>query len=122
MRDRDTRARLARMIMRLLEHWDLSAEDQCLLLGLSPQARTSLGRYRRGEPLADSVDLLGRAGHLLAIHKSLRIFFPHDRDLAYRWISQPNSRFAGRRPLDIMREGYEGLLAIRRYLDFERGR
>jgi hypothetical protein len=110
------------MVMRLMEHWNLSAEDQCLLLGLSPQARTSLGRYRKGEPLADSMDLLGRVGHLLAIHKSLRIIFPYDRDLAYRWVTQPNRHFGGRRPVDILREGYEGLLAIRRYLDFERER
>jgi hypothetical protein len=122
LHDRATRVRLARMIMRLLEHWGLSAEDQCLLLGLSPTARTSLARYRRGEPLADNMDLLGRVGHLLSIHKSLRIIFPHDRDLAYRWVTQPNGRFGGRRPVDIMREGYEGVLAMRRYLDFERGR
>lgn len=122
IRDRDARARLARMVMRLLEHWELPAEDQCLLLGLSSQARTSLGRYRKGEPLADNMDLLGRVGHLLAIHKSLRIIFPYDRDLAYRWVTQPNRHFDGRRPVDIMRAGYEGLLAVRRYLDFERGR
>jgi hypothetical protein len=122
LHDRATRVRLARMIMRLLEHWGLSAEDQCLLLGLSPTARTSLARYRRGEPLADNMDLLGRVGHLLSIHKSLRIIFPHDRDLAYRWVTQPSDRFGGRRPVDIMREGYEGVLAMRRYLDFERGR
>jgi hypothetical protein len=122
LHSRDTRVRLARMIMRLLEHWGLSAEDQCLLLGLSPSARTSLARYRRGEPLADNMDLLGRVGHLLSIHKSLRIIFPHDRDLAYRWVTQPSDRFGGRRPVDIMREGYEGVLAMRRHLDFERGR
>jgi hypothetical protein len=73
--------------------------------------------------LADSADLLARAGHLLGIHKSLRIMFPHDRDLAYRWIKAPNRRFDDTTPLEIMkRHGYEGILAVRRYLDFERGR
>ena len=68
-------------------------------------------------------DLIARAGHLLGIHKSLRILFPHDRDLAYRWIAAPNRRFDGASPLDIIRRyGYEGMLAVRRYLDFERGR
>lgn len=122
LHDRDTRIRLAGMIMRLFDHWEISAEDRCILLGLSAGARMSLSRYRHGQPLADNTDLLGRVGHLLGIHKSLRIIFPYDLDLAYKWISRPNKRFGELRPLDVMKQGYEGLLAIRRYLDFERGR
>jgi hypothetical protein len=65
--------------------------------------------------------LLDRVGHLLGIHKSLRILFPHDRDLAYRWMTTPNRRLGGR-PVDVaLDRGFEGLLALRRYLDFERG-
>jgi hypothetical protein len=119
---RGSRERLARMVVSLLDHWNLSPNDQAVLLGLSTQSRSTVARYRRGEPLADSADLLARAGHLLGIHKALRIVFPHDRDLAYRWVSTPNRRF-GTSPLDVMkRHGYEGILAVRRYLDFERGR
>ena len=120
---RDSRERLARMLMELFGHWNLAAGDQAALLGLSAQSRSSLARYRRGEPLADNADLLARGGHLLGIHKALRILFPHDRDLADRWVSAANRRFDGASPLDIMRRhGYEGILAVRRYLDFERGR
>jgi transcriptional regulator with XRE-family HTH domain len=119
---RSNRERLARMVAALLDHWELSPNDQAVLLGLSTQSRSTISRYRRGEPLADSADLLARAGHLLGIHKALRILFPHDRDLAYRWVSAPNRRFGERAPLEIMKQGFEGLLAVRRYLDFERGR
>jgi transcriptional regulator with XRE-family HTH domain len=122
LKTRESRTQLARMIVQLLDHWQLNATDQSLLLGLSSQSRSTLARYRRGEPLADSADLLARAGHLLGIHKALRILFPHDRDLAYRWVSAPNRRFGERAPLEIMKQGFEGLLAVRRYLDFERGR
>jgi hypothetical protein len=122
LHSRDSRVRLAKMVMRLFDHWKLATADQCALLGLSENARMTLSRYRKGNALADNVDILGRAGHLLAIHKALRIIFPHDRDLAYRWVSQPNRRFGGQAPLEVMKEGYEGLLAVRRYLDFERGR
>jgi transcriptional regulator with XRE-family HTH domain len=119
---RSSRERLARLVVALLDHWKLAPNDQAVLLGLSTQSRSTIARYRRGEPLADSADLLARAGHLLGIHKALRILFPHDRDLAYRWVSTPNRRF-GASPLDVMkRHGYEGILAVRRYLDFERGR
>jgi hypothetical protein len=120
---RASRERLARLLVALFDRWALSAVDQAMLLGLSPQSRSTLARYRRGEPLADNADLLARAGHLLGIHKALRLLFPHDRDLAYRWVSAPNRRFGGAAPLDIMKQyGYEGILAVRRYLDFERGR
>ncbi len=119
---RPARGRLAVMLTRLLEHWGLTAAEQAEVLGLSAGSRSTLGRYRSGEPLADNRDLLDRAGHLLGIHKSLRLLFPHDRDLAYRWMTQPNLRLGGR-PVDLVLEhGFEGLLAVRRYLDFERGR
>ena len=122
-RDREARARLAKLVVALFDRWALTPADQAVLLGLSPASRSTLARYRRGEPLADSADLLARVGHLLGIHKALRIIFPHDRDLAYRWIAAPNRRFDGASPLDVIRRyGYEGILAVRRYLDFERGR
>lgn len=121
LKSREARERLARLVTQLFEHWGLSAAEQAALLGLSPENRSTLSRYRKGEPLADNRDLLDRAGHLLGIHKSLRILFPQDRDLAYRWMTTPNRRF-GARPVDVAVErGFEGLLAIRRYLDFERG-
>lgn len=123
IRARQSRERLASMVVKLLDHWKVSPSDQAALLGLSVQSRSTVARYRRGDPLADNADLLARAGHLLGIHKSLRILFPHDLDLAYRWVSAPNARFGGATPLDIMkRHGYEGILSVRRYLDFERGR
>jgi hypothetical protein len=111
------------MVVKLLDDWGLSTGDQAALLGLSPSSRSSLARYRRGEPLGDSRDLVDRAGHLLAIHKSLRILFPENPDLARRWPTAPNRRLSGRTPVEVMRDGgFEGLLAVRRYLDFERGR
>lgn len=123
LRERTSRERLARLAVALLDHWRLPPAEQATLLGLSPQSRSTVARYRRGEPLADNADLLARVGHLLAIHKALRIVFPRDLDLAYRWVTTPNRRFNGVAPFELMkRHGFEGILAIRRYLDFERGR
>ena len=122
LHSRKARQQLAKMVTRLFDHWELPLPQQAELLGLSSAHRASVGRYRRGEPLADNRDLLDRAGCLLGIHKALRILFPHDRDLAYRWMTAANRRF-GKRPVDIVTEqGFEGLLAVRRYLEFERGR
>ena len=119
----DYRKSLAKMVMRLFELWELKTEDQATLLGLSPKARTSLSRYRNGKPFADNQDLLDRAGHLLGIHKSLRLIFPHNKNLAYSWVTKPNKGLDNKSPLEVMKERrFEGLLAIRRYLDYERGR
>lgn len=123
LRSRKARTVLAKMVMRLFDHWDIVTTDQAALLGLSQGSRSTLSRYRSGEPFADNRDLLDRAGHLLGIHKALRIIFPQNRDLAYRWVTAANHHFGGKTPLEIMRdEGFLGVVMVRRYLDFERGR
>jgi hypothetical protein len=122
LHERGARTHLSRLVTRLFDHWGLRPSEQAGVLGLSPSNRASIARYRNGEPLADNRDLLDRVGALLGIHKTLRIIFPRDRDLAYRWMTTFNRRLAAR-PLDIVLErGFEGLLAVRRYLELERGR
>nr|WP_320050057.1 MbcA/ParS/Xre antitoxin family protein [uncultured Desulfuromonas sp.] len=116
----DSRVRLTQLIIRLFELWELSDEDQAALLGLSAKSRTTLNRYRRGSPMANSMDLIDRAGYLLSIHRSLRILYPRNRNLAYAWISKPNKRFNNKSPLSVIKEKhFGGLLAISRYLDWE---
>ena len=118
----EVRISLAKQVTKLFDHWGLSPQEQTAMLGLSEDNRSTLSRYRKGKPLSSNRDLLERVGHLLGIHKNLRIIFPHNRDLAYAWISAFNRRFEAR-PVDVVSErGFEGLLTIRRYLDFERGR
>lgn len=121
-RDQMARKSLAKMIMRLFALWQIPEEEQCLLLGFLAEESSILSRYRGGEPFPDNAELLQRVSHLLSIHRSLRTIFPHQRDLAYRWISQPNRHFGGQRPLDLMFENVEGLLSIRQYLEFELSR
>lgn len=117
------RGALAKMVVQLFEHWKLSTEEQLALLGLGAASRSALTRYRKGEPLAQSRDLLDRAGNLLAIHKNLRLLFPHNRDLAYAWMSTRNKAFGGRTPAEVVSEiGFAGLLMVRSYLDRMRGR
>jgi len=118
----EARKSLAKQLSKLFDLWGLSTPEQAAMLGLSEDNRSTLVRYRKGAALADNRDMLERAGHLLAIHAALRILFPHNRDLAYRWMRTLNRRF-GTKPVDLVRErGFEGLLTLRRYLDFERGR
>ena len=111
----DSNTRLAKMIIKLFTHWQLSLKDQVALLG-------GLDPDKLAEGLAESQDLHTRVGHLLGIHKSLRVIFPQNLDLAYRWVSQPNRRFGDTPPLEAMKKGFLGLAAVRRYLEFERER
>lgn len=116
------RGAIAKMLMKLFEHWQISTEEQLDVLGLSIANRAALARYRKGEPIAQSRDMLDRAGHLLGIHKNLRLLFPHNRDLAYAWMRTRNKAFEGRTPVEVIREwGFAGLLMVRAYLDRARG-
>ena len=116
------RGALAQMIMKLLDHWKLSTEDQASLLGLATSNRAALSNYRSGKPIGSSRDQFERVGHLLGIHKNLRLLFPQNRDLAYRWMTTRNKAFNNLTPVDVIKEwGFAGLLMVRGYLDRARG-
>lgn len=120
--DTHDRGAIAKMLMQLFGHWAISTEDQLDLLGLASDNRGALTRYRKGTPISASRDATERAGHLLAIHKNLRLLFPHNRDLAYRWMSTRNKAFEGATPVEVIRNfGFAGLLMVRSYLDRMRG-
>jgi len=116
------RGAVSKMLMQLFEHWAISTEDQLDMLGLARDNRAALTRYRKGAPISTSRDANERAGHLLAIHKNLRLLFPHNRDLAYKWMSTRNRAFEGRTPVGVVKDyGFAGLLMVRSYLDRMRG-
>ena len=116
------RGALAKMVMTLLDHWQLSTEDQAALLGIAASNRTALARYRKGEAIGTSRDQYERVGHLLGIHKNLRLLFPQNRDLVYRWMTTRNKAFGNLTPVEVIKEwGFAGLLMVRGYLDRARG-
>ena len=112
------RGTIAKMLMQLFEHWNISTRDQLDMLGLAPGNRAALSRYRKGDPISANQDSIARAGHLLAIHKNLRLLFPKDRELAYSWMKTRNKAFNGRTPIEVIHDnGFAGLLMVRCYLD-----
>ncbi len=116
------RGALAQMVMALMDHWKLSTEDQAALLGIAASNRAALTRYRKGEAIGTSRDQYERVGHLLGIHKNLRLLFPQNRDLAYRWMSTRNKAFDNLAPVEVVKQwGFAGLLMVRAYLDRARG-
>lgn len=118
-----SRQDLARVITVLLGKWELPADQQLALLGMSPQSRKVLAQYRRGDrALPNTRDTLDRAGYLLGIHKALRLLFPADAALRYRWVRVGNGMLSGRTPLEVMLDdGLVGVARIARFVAFQRG-
>ena len=121
--NRESRVVLAKAVSRLFENWKLSAADRLALLGLSETNRSALARYEHGEPLAASRDLLDRAGHLLGIHKSLKLLYPQNPELVRSWMTSRNKKFSEATPTEVARRfGLPGLVMVRGTLDAMRGR
>jgi len=120
--DKEKRAVLAAAVSKLFDKWGLSSADRLALLGLSEENRAALHRYARGEALAANRDLTDRVGHLLGIHKSLKLLYPKNDEIVSRWMSSPNVKFGGQTPINVVRRfGLPGLVMIRGTLDAMRG-
>lgn len=120
--DKDKRAVLAVAVSKLFDKWQLGTADRLALLGLSEDNRAALQRYAKGEALAASRDLTDRVGHLLGIHKSLKLLYPRNEEIASGWMSSPNTKFDGNSPINVVRRfGLPGLAMVRGTLDAMRG-
>ncbi len=113
---------IAKMVMKLFDLWRLPNEAQLALLGLAQNNRAALGRYKRGENIGTTRDQFERVGHLLAIHKNLRLLFPSNPEFVYSWMSTRNKAFGQTTPVEVIQKyGFAGLLMVRAYLDRARG-
>lgn len=114
----EERSSLARMVMKLMDLWVLDLHKQAVLLDLPMSSRLKLARYRSGSPIGPGRDQLDRVGHLLGIHKNLRLLFPQNRGLAYGWMTTSNKAFDDLTPVEVVQKwGFSGLLMVRTYLD-----
>ncbi len=101
--------------------YHFSREEQASLLGIKHnRERLKLMQDLHQIPEAD--DVLLRVGMLIAIHKNLRIIFPYNRDLVYKWMKVENPDFEGLSPLQYISSGEMGqglnrFAAVRRRLD-----
>ncbi len=92
------------------------------MLGIASSNRAALSNYRSGKPIGTSRDQYERVGHLLGIHKNLRLLFPQNRDLVYQWMSTRNKAFDNLTSVEVVKEwGFAGLLMVRGYLYRARG-
>ena len=121
----DERSGLASTYWFYMGHIRFHSSPDCGVLvevQLADNNRADLARYRRAALIGPSRDQMGRVGHLLSIHKNLRLLFPHHREVAYAWMSTRNRAFDNLAPIELVRQwGFAGLLQVRAYLDRARG-
>lgn len=115
--------RLAGPAMRTFENiadrWKLKPAERMVLLGHMPSS--TYYRVRRKPDDAElGSDTLERISHVLGIYKALHVLFP-SADYADRWIAQPNAEFGGATAKEQMLGSFTQLVAVRRYLDAQRG-
>ena len=118
--DIDALKRNTENVIQLFKLWGLKVDEQCNLLGgISPQ---QLNKFKHGKAHISGRDTIERVGNLLGIHKSLRILYPHNRNVVYQWIKARNKRLHNLSPLEIMlNAGYLGIAQIRKLTDYMRG-
>lgn len=116
------REQLTKIVIRLLDEWDLKTADKLSLLGLRKTSRNMLLRYRSLDTiLPNDQDKLERAGLLLAIYKNLHDLYPENPELRRTWIQRNNALLDGQRPLDLMlANGLFGLADMMRFLDLQK--
>ncbi len=118
----ESRKSMAKLVTRLFDLWGLPVADQLNLLGLSATSRSMLTRYRKGNAIPNSRDMIDRVGWLLSIHKSLRLLYPYNREFRQQWVSKRNRMLNNIRPVNLMKEkGIIGIATIARHLEFLRG-
>lgn len=121
LNQREQRIRLSRAlpaVIRILDAWHLTREQQAELLTLS--VRTVQRAASRAEHPELNADQLTRMSLITGIYKALHVLYNATPD---DWPRRPNQRhpFGGRTPAAFMLSaGIPGLLATRRLLDADR--
>ena len=119
---RDLSAAGLRTFFNIARDWELSSDEQMVLLGAP--GRSTFFKWKSAPGTADlKRDTLERLSYILGIYKALQILLPSST-AADAWVKKPNTAplFGGKSALDRMLGGnVADLLAVRQYLDARRG-
>ncbi len=113
------RLALTEGIMRMLDHWGLSAGEVIKILALPGEVRSrQVARYRNGTPFPDDPQVFKRIEYLIRIADALRTYFPRNPEMRAIWMRRGNRKFGRKAPLALMVEGGEsGLIRVLSHLD-----
>lgn len=99
-------------------------DDIGTVLGKEFDGKT-LASYRDKKKLPENDDnLVLRAVHLLAIHHSLQILYPHNENIVKGWMKTKTAEFNDKSPIQIIKESgfqsFMALISIRRHVEYKR--
>lgn len=116
------RKKLTKIIIRLLDAWDLKTAEQLRLLGLRETSRNMLKNYREQvNVIPYDQDKLERVGLLLNIYKNIYDLYPENEALRNTWVKRKNAMLDDQRPLDLMLDnGLFGMADVMRFLDLQK--
>lgn len=112
-----------RSFFRIAGLWQLTTDEQIILLGAPARSTYFKWRQTQGAGVRLPRDTIERISYILGIYKALQILLP-DPAAADAWVRRPNQAapFGGRPALARMLSGnVADLLAVRQYLDAQRG-
>ena len=111
-----------RAFFNIARDWGLNTDEQMVLLGRP--GRSTFFKWKSAPETADlKRDTLERVSYLLGIYKALQILLP-STTAADAWVKKLNTAplFGGKSAIDRMLGGnVADLLAVRQYLDAQRG-
>ncbi len=114
-----TRRKVAGVIIRIFDHWNVPKRIQLELLGLSPSNYGLIRQYKLGRPFPQNPELIERASHFLNIHKYLRQQFFRYPEIESSWMMRRQPVLNDQSPVDHIRErGLKGIIEIRNRLEF----
>lgn len=118
----EARKRLTKVVIRLLDEWELKTAEELKLLGLRETSRNMLKNYRNLDNILPyDQDKLERVGLLLNIYKNIYDLYPENPNLRKTWVKRVNKMLDDQRPLDIMLEnGLFGMADVMRFLDLQK--
>lgn len=110
---------LAKALFKIKENWDLKFVTLSKILRKN---RSSLKEWESDGslPLKVGQPAIEILQHFLAIYRSLSAMFSASSD-QIAWLNSVHPQF-GKAPIDMMSESLDGLITIRKYLDYVRGR
>jgi hypothetical protein len=109
---KEARAALAVTLIAAFDRWGLPQDKQAALLGLP-----DISAIRRGEPLPEDVDVLARAGHLLAIDRALKKHYGDRAVLRDAWLLFSYPELGGQSALVLMLTGLDGIKRVRELIE-----
>jgi hypothetical protein len=115
----EQRASLSRIVMRILDEWEIEDDDKIKVLNLPEDTKPRiLNHYRNNTALPDTSEVNERIEQLIAISEALRTTYPHNYRMSMHWLNTPHRRFNQQTPLNVILEnGLNGMITVRADLD-----